>query len=143
MPEIRKNLTEMLNIAKQCLIESFGLDEAKLEQHLDELMNMRFPNRDLADTVQRVARNPLRKLGSQERLAGLVYLLRQYALPTEPVSRVIGSALHYCDPADAESLELGRIIAQKGAGAVLEDVCGFKRQEECFEECLEFYEYYS
>jgi mannitol-1-phosphate 5-dehydrogenase len=143
IPEIRKNLTELLNVAKQCLIESFGLDEAGLERHLDELVNRRFPNRDLADTVQRVARNPLRKLGLQERLAGLVHLLRNHALSTEPVSRVIGSALHYRDPADAESLELGRIIAQKGAGAILEDVCGFKRQETCFEECLEFYDYYS
>jgi len=143
IPEIRKNLTELLNIAKQCLIESFGLDKTGLERHLDELMNRRFPNRDLADTVQRVARNPLRKLGSQERLAGLAHLLKRYALSTEPVSRVIGAALHYCDPADAESFELGRIIAQQGAGAILEDVCGFERQEKCFEECLEFYDYYS
>jgi mannitol-1-phosphate 5-dehydrogenase len=141
--EIRKNLTELLNVAKQCLIESFGLDEAGLERHLDELMNRRFPNRDLADTVQRVARNPLRKLGSQERLAGLTHLLQRHALSTEPVSRVIGSALNYRDSADAESLELGRIIAQNGAGAILEDVCGFKRQETCFEECLGFYDYYS
>jgi mannitol-1-phosphate 5-dehydrogenase len=143
IPEIRKNLTELLNVAKQCLIESFGLDEAGLERHLDELMNRRFPNRDLADTVQRVARNPLRKLESQERLAGLANLLRRHTLSTEPVSRVIGSALHYRDPADVESLELSRIIAKKGVGAILEDVCGFKRQERCFEECLEFYDYYS
>jgi mannitol-1-phosphate 5-dehydrogenase len=143
IPEIRKNLTELLNVAKQCLIGSFGLDEAGLERHLDELMNQRFPNRNLADTVRRVARNPLRKLGSQERLAGLANLLRRHALSTEPVSRVIGSALHYRDPADVESIELSRIIAKKGVGAILEDVCGFKRQERCFGECLEFYNYYS
>jgi mannitol-1-phosphate 5-dehydrogenase len=141
--EIRKSLTDLLNVAKQCLIESFGLDQADLERHIDELVNWRLPNRDLADTVQRVARNPLRKLGPQERLAGLVHLLRRHNLPTEPASRVIGSALHYRDPADAESQELGRTIAEKGPGAILEDVCGFKRQDKCFEECLEFYDYYS
>jgi mannitol-1-phosphate 5-dehydrogenase len=141
--EIRKNLTDLLNVAKQCLIGSFGLDQADLELHLDELMNRRFPNRDLADMVQRVARNPLRKLGSQERLAGMVHLLLRHDFPTEPVSRVIGSALHYRDPADSESQELGRIIAEKGPGAILEDVCGFKRQDKCFEECREFYDYYS
>jgi mannitol-1-phosphate 5-dehydrogenase len=143
IPQISKNLTELLNVAKQCLMESFGLDETELQAHLDELMLRRFPNRDLADTVQRVARNPLRKLGPQERLAGLTHLLRRRALSTVPVSRVIGSVLHYRDPADAESLELDRIIAQKGAGAVLEDVCGFNRRDRCFEECLEFYDYYS
>lgn len=143
IPEIRENLTDLLNVAKQCLIESFGLDRAGLERHIDELLSRRFPNRDLADTVQRVARNPIRKLGSQERLAGLAHLLKKHALSTEPVSRVIGSALHYRVKADAESLELGRIVAQKGPGAILEDICGFKRQETCFEECLEFYDYYS
>ena len=143
IPEIRKNLTELMDIAKQCLVKSFGLCEADLEQHLDELLKSRFPNRELADTVRRVARNPLRKLRSQERLAGMVHLLQQYGLSTEAVSRIIGSALHYRAPADAESLELGRIIARKGPGAILEDVCGFKRQDRCFEECLEFYDYYS
>ena len=143
IPEIRKNLTDLLNVAKQCLIESFGLDQADLERHLDELVNRRLPNQHLADTVQRVARNPLRKLGSQERLAGLVHLLLRHDFPTEPVSRLIGSALHYRDPADSESQELGRIIAEKGPGVILEDVCGFKRQDKCFEECLEFYDYYS
>jgi mannitol-1-phosphate 5-dehydrogenase len=143
IPQIRKNLTELLNVAKQCLIESFGLDEAELQVHLNELVDQRFPNRDLADTIQRVARNPLRKLGSQERLAGLVHLLQRHAISTGPVSRVIGSALHYRDPADEESLELGRIIVQKGAGAVLEDVCSFNKRDRCFEECLEFYDYYS
>jgi mannitol-1-phosphate 5-dehydrogenase len=141
--EIRKNLTDLLNVAKQCLIESFDLDRADLERHLDELMSRRFPDRNLADTVRRVARNPLRKLGSQERLAGLVHLLRRHDFPTESVSRVIGSALCYRDPADPESRELGRIIARKGPGAILEGVCGFKRQDKCFEECLGFYDYYS
>jgi len=143
IPEIRKNLTDLLNVAKQCLIESFGLYETGLERHLDELMNRRFPNRDLADTVHRVARNPIRKLGSQERLAGLAHLLKKHSLSTEPVSRVIGSALHYRDPKDPESLELSRIVTQKGPDAILEDICDFKRQEACFEECLEFYDYYS
>jgi mannitol-1-phosphate 5-dehydrogenase len=143
MPEIRKSLTELLNAAKQALIKCFGLDAAELEQHLDELMTVRLPNRDLADTVQRVARSPLRKLGPQERLAGLAHLLGRCAPATKPVSRVIGAALHYHDPADQESLELGRIIGERGAGTILKDVCGFTKWDRCFDECLEFYDYYA
>jgi mannitol-1-phosphate 5-dehydrogenase len=142
IPEIRKNLTELLNAAKQALIESFGIDRAELKQHIDELVGWRFPNRDLADTVERVARNPLRKLGSEERLAGLAQLLVRCGLATEPVSRIIGAAMHYRDPGDSQSVELGRIVARKGAGAILEDVCCFKRSERCYRECIEFYRYY-
>jgi mannitol-1-phosphate 5-dehydrogenase len=143
IPETRKSLTDLLNAAKQALTESFSLNEAELKQHLDELMTARVPNRDLADTVQRVGRNPLRKLGSQERLAGLAKLLRRCSLAAAPACRVIGAALHYRDPADPESLELGRIIAQRGAGAVLKDVCGFTKEDKCFDECLAFYDYYA
>ena len=143
IPEIRKDLTDLLNAAKQALVESFSLNGAELELHLDELMTARLPNRGQADTVQRVGRNPLRKLGSQERLAGLAHLLKRCALATAPACRVIGAALHYRDPADPESLELGRIIAQKGAGAVLKDVCGFTEGDRCFDECLAFYDYYA
>ncbi len=143
VPEIRKNLTDLLNVAKQALVQSFGLNEVELELHLDELTTVRLPSRELADTVQRVGRNPLRKLGSQERLAGLVRLLRRCALATAPACQVIGAALHYRDPADSESLELGRIIAQEGAGAVLKNVCGFTQGDRCFDECLEFYNYYT
>lgn len=142
VPEIRKNLTYLLNAAKQALIESFGIDKAELEQHIDELVGWRFPNRSLADTVERVARNPLRKLGPEERLAGLSHLLAGCGLATEPVSRVIGAAMHYRDPGDPQSVELGQIIAQKGASAVLEDVCGFKRPEKHHEECIRFYQHY-
>jgi mannitol-1-phosphate 5-dehydrogenase len=143
IPEIRKNLTDLLNNAKQALVESFSIDMVELEQHISELIGWRFSNRDLADTIERVARNPLRKLGSEERLAGLAHLLKRCGLSTKPVSRVIGAALHYRELADLESVKLKRIIAQKGAGAVLEDVCGFKKQERCYEECIEFYNHFS
>jgi len=147
IPKIRENLLDLLNVAKQALtlknfefrILNLELWKAELEQHVDELITWRFANRSLADTVERVARNPLRKLGTEERLAGLAHLLERGGLATEPVSRVISAAMHYRDPADPESVKLGEIIAQKGAGAILEDVCGFKRGETCYKECMEFY----
>ncbi|MBN2456564.1 MAG: hypothetical protein JXB29_08550 [Sedimentisphaerales bacterium] len=137
---IKENLLELLDVAKQALNKSFGLDRTELEQHVDELITWRFSDRDLADTVARVARNPLRKLGSQERLAGLAHLLGRCDLVTQPVSRVIAAAMHYRNLDDAESVKLGEIIDQKGASAILEDVCGFKRGQMCYKECMEFYE---
>ena len=124
-------------------IENLESWRAELEQHVDDLITWRYCNRDLTDTVERVARNPLRKLGTEERLAGLAHLLERYALATKPVSRVIGAAMHYRDPGDMESVKLGEIITQKGPSAILEDVCGFRRRERCYKECIEFYKYYS
>ncbi len=139
IPDIRENLLALLNVAQQALTKSFAMDTAELQQHIDDLITRRLPNRDLADTVERVARNPLRKLAVEERLAGLAHLLQRCALATTPVSRVIAAAMHYRDPADPQSAELGKIIAQKGAGAILEDVCGFRRDGKCYKECMEFY----
>ncbi|KPL20641.1 MAG: hypothetical protein AMJ75_11485 [Phycisphaerae bacterium SM1_79] len=151
IPRIKENLRALFTVAKEALsltnvefsIENLELWRAELEQHVDDLITWRYCNRDLTDTVERVARNPLRKLGTEERLAGLAHLLERCALPSKPVSRVIGAAMHYRDPGDLESVKLGQIITREGPGAVLEGVCGFRRRERCYKECIEFYEYYS
>jgi mannitol-1-phosphate 5-dehydrogenase len=139
MPEIRTHLNEMLTLAGQALAEKFNMDAGDLSKHQEDLVTWRFGNRDLADPIRRVARNPLRKLGPEERLVGLIRLLQASRLPTEPVSRVIADAMRYRDPDDPECLELDRILSREGLEAVLKKVCGFDVQEPCYMECVQYY----
>jgi mannitol-1-phosphate 5-dehydrogenase len=136
VPEIRSHLTYMLSLACQALADKFSLSAGSLSE---DLVTWRFANRELADPIQRVARNPLRKLGPGERLAGLVRLLQASRLATEPVSRVIADALRYRDPEDPECEELSRILARDGPEGVLTSVCGFDAKEPCFAECIHYY----
>jgi len=137
--EIRSRLTELLDLAAKALVMRYGFGETEIREHLNFLVESRFGNRALADTVKRVARQPLRKLGPNERLAGLVRLLQQCGLPTESVSRIIAAALHYFDPNDAESVALRDMIDRDGPEGVLGATCCFQKTESCFHECVQFY----
>ena len=133
---IRGRLESLLETAAAMLGEEYGLGRESLEDHVRVLVRHRFANRDLADTVRRVARAPLRKLGPEERMVGLLRRLQKHGLPIQPVCRTIAAALHYRDPADDGAVKLARMIRQGGARLVLEKVCGIRPEEEAHTVCL-------
>jgi mannitol-1-phosphate 5-dehydrogenase len=137
--EIHSVLIDLLEVAAEALHLEYGLARADLQAHLADLVRYRYANRELADPVARVARQPLRKLGPDERLVGLLHLLQKHRLAITPVCRVIGAALHYFDPSDEECLRLREMIAEGGADQVLHDVCGLSPEDSAFEQALEFY----
>jgi mannitol-1-phosphate 5-dehydrogenase len=139
VPEIKTHLNELLALAGRALAEKFEMDAYELSRHQEDLIAWRFGNRELADPIRRVARNPLRKLGPEERLVGLIRLLQTYQLPTDPVSRVIADALRYRDPDDPECLELERMIGREGAEGVLQKICGLDAGEPCYAECIHYW----
>ncbi|MCL5103420.1 MAG: hypothetical protein M1133_04820 [Armatimonadetes bacterium] len=141
-PAIRKHLDELLDAAAQALIRTFDMDAAEMRIHLETLVAYRFGSRELSDSIARVARDPIRKLGPNERLVGLARMLEGHSLPTEPVSRVIGAALNYRDVDDPQSMALEDMIARDGTESVLRSVCGFDDTDPCFHECLGFYKQY-
>jgi len=137
--QIRQFLEELLNASAEILVRRYGFSRTDMQRHIDELVKWRFSNPKLADTVTRVARDPLRKLSSQERLVSLACLLEQNNLPTKPVCRVIAAAMYYFDSDDRESVRMAELIAENGPQAVLRQICGFDENSPCFKECLEFF----
>ncbi len=138
--EIRKHLTELLDVVRDGFLRSFEMEAAELDGHIAELLDWRYSNRALADTIRRVARSPLRKLGPKERLVGVARMLERHNLPGEEISRVIAAAMCYRDAEDTESVELEKMIEDKGVGTVLENVCGFGKDERLYAECVRAYE---
>jgi mannitol-1-phosphate 5-dehydrogenase len=123
-PAIAAPLQELLAAAARMLVLDYGLDSGELKQHVQELVTVRFANRALADPISRVARDPLRKLGPDDRMVGLLRRLRRHQLPTGAVCRAIAAAMHYRDAHDAQSLELAALIEEGGPESVLQSICG-------------------
>lgn len=136
IPQIRRDLSNLLDVASKALIKKYGFTPDDMKGHVFELINGRFPNRELADTVKRVARDPLRKLGPKERLVGLANLLLKYELQVTPVAVVIAAALKYRDQDDKSSKKLSDMINEGGVEWVLKKICGFKQGDPCYQDCL-------
>jgi len=137
---ILKQLTDSLTVAVAVLVREHAMDRGHLEEHVAHLLKYRFASIDLADTVTRVARQPLRKLGPKERLVGLMRLLEKHDMSPQPVLRTIAAALHYYDPADSECRQMRKMISTGGPGQVLAEICGMDRGERCFDQCLLLYD---
>lgn len=85
----------------------------------------RFANPHLADPIARVARDPLRKLGPDDRLVGPFSAVRDAtgAIPAHFALGIAG-ALLYHDNRDAQARTLQGRLSVEGVMAVLADVCG-------------------
>jgi len=141
-PSLRRHLEELLHAAAKVLVKEYLFKLREIREHANELILWRFSNRKLGDTVKRVARDPLRKLGAQERLSGLAHLLMKHGLPTRSVSRAIAAAMHYHEVDDASSVELAHMIESEGPGKVLQEICLLDSDTECHKECMDFFEKY-
>ena len=82
---------------------------------------------ELKDQILRVVRDPIRKLSPRERLIAPAVMAEDYGLPRAWIVKGIVAALKYSHPHDAQSLQLGADIRNRGLEATLEDVCGLAR----------------
>ncbi len=109
-----------------CEKHAFTRDEH--QAHIDDLLR-RFANRALGDTVARVGRDPIRKLGPKDRLVGSAKLALEYGQePTVLVDGIV-SALRYDNADDEKAVELQEILNTDGLDRVLTEVCGLQKGE--------------
>ncbi len=127
--EINALARNSLEESSAALIKKHGFTRKEMREHIEDLLK-RFANRDLGDTVGRVARDPVRKLGPNDRLTGAALNCLREGVPPENIVKTIVSALGYRNPDDEGSLELEKMIRQKGVEHVLDEICGLKNEQE-------------
>lgn len=86
-------------------------------------------DRNIVDYVERNARDPLRKLGPEDRLVGAARLVMKYGIEPRHLARSIAAAIHYAEPKDASAQELVRIREGGGVDHVLATICKVRPEE--------------
>ena len=112
----------------RALVSRFGFDPAAQQAHEDDLLE-RYRNRALGDQVRRVAADPLRKLGPQDRLIGSARLCLEEGVEPVHVIRGIRAALAYDCPQDPSAVALQKMLREGGRETVLREVCGLSPGE--------------
>ncbi len=120
-PEIYRVLAGAFEEAKLGLCAAHGFAEADLDGHIASLVR-RFNNRALTDTVSRLARDPLRKLGPQERLVGAARRAEQAGVVPRHLSLGIAAAYRYDAADDPLAVALQARIAAEGLEVVMQAV---------------------
>ncbi|MNR37040.1 Mannitol-1-phosphate 5-dehydrogenase [compost metagenome] len=76
------------------------------------------------DEIDRVGRQPLRKLAAGDRLVKPLLGTLEYGLPSDHLQEGIAAALHYHNADDPQAVELQALLAELGPAATLARVTG-------------------
>ena len=95
-----------------------GFDHDAHFAYIEKILR-RFSNPYLKDDVDRVGREPLRKLAPNDRLILPMLTARGFGLPYDKILLAIGAALHFDNPADPQSVEMLAAIAAEGVAATV------------------------
>jgi mannitol-1-phosphate 5-dehydrogenase len=101
---------------------------------------VRFKNPDVIDGVTRVGRQPLRKLGREERLLGPFHLAKQHGLPTKCLALAIAAALMYKNDEDDQAVELRKVEETDGIGGAVQKILGLESSSEEYREIMNAYD---
>jgi mannitol-1-phosphate 5-dehydrogenase len=92
------------------------------QKEVREDIRLRYGNPMIMDTVHRVGRDPIRKLGPEDRLIGSAKLCISQGIFPENIAHICAAALCYNFQQDPEAVKLQEMIKDQGVEAVLEQV---------------------
>ncbi|MBN1583747.1 MAG: mannitol-1-phosphate 5-dehydrogenase, partial [Anaerolineae bacterium] len=104
------------------LVAQYGVPVEWLASLADDLPR-RFANRALGDTLFRLGRDPVRKLGPTDRLVAPARLAQKAGVTPTALASGIAAALRFDPSQDPIAVALQKQLAAQGIDAVLENIC--------------------
>jgi mannitol-1-phosphate 5-dehydrogenase len=121
--EIRSAVVEAMNEAQRGIAALYGEEFAGGPAHLQAILE-RFGNAAINDSIARVARDPSRKLSSEDRLLGAARLAWEAGVHPRQLLRAAAAAYCFSDPGDAEATGLQNEIRVTGLRPTMRRVSG-------------------
>lgn len=120
-PEIRADVLAAMVEGQRGLSARYGAEAVGHESDLLEIIT-RFENAALNDPLDRVGRDPQRKLGAQDRLVGAARLAESAGVQPQKLALGAAAALLFDNPEDPSAEELQREIRIVGPALALERI---------------------
>ena len=113
-----------------------------IEQINDNVYDLldRFGNKALGDTVSRVGRDPIRKLGRNDRLTGAALYCEAQGITTNHITKGIVAALRYDNVHDESAVKIQLLIKEHGIETCITQVCGLAEGSALFGDILKQYQ---
>jgi mannitol-1-phosphate 5-dehydrogenase len=107
------------------LVKKHEFPDEVQQAYLEKILK-RFENPHLPDTVDRVGRQPLRKLSRSERLIGPAAELAELGHKPEHLLATVEAALAFDVPEDPESVELQNLLKTLSAEEAVTRITGLE-----------------
>ena len=132
---VRAAVAGVLSETKQLLVAKHDFSDDAQQAYVDKILQ-RFANPYLPDTVDRVGRQPLRKLSRSERLIGPAAELAERGVRPQHLLATVDAALSFVVPDDPESVELQQLLRTLTAAEAAERICGLKPADPLYADVL-------
>ena len=119
-PEVRAIVVGAMKESGEVLINRYSFVREEHYKYIEKILK-RIENKYLKDDVSRVGRQPIRKLGKNERLIKPLLGTIEYNLPNDNLLQGIIYALKF-DGEDEESIKLKGMLKEKGVEATLREI---------------------
>lgn len=120
------------------LVQTHGFSAQEHAEYIGRI-EQRFKNPHIHDEVTRVGREPIRKLGPQERLIGPARMARDLGLPADALLRGAAAALHFRSAEDSQAQEMQAALERDGLAATVAALTGLPEGDPMHAEILRQY----
>ena len=132
---VRAAVEGVLGETKQLLVAKHDFGDEAQQAYVDKILQ-RFANPYLPDTVDRVGRQPLRKLSRSERLIGPAAELAERGIRPRHLVATVEAALSFDVPDDPESVELQQLLRTLTAEEATDRITGLKPADTLYPDVL-------
>lgn len=137
-PEVRAVVRSAMEESGAVLIKRYGFDAAKHATYINKILS-RFENPYLHDDVERVGRQPLRKLSAGDRLIKPLLGTLEYQLQHDSLIIGIAAAMHYRSEQDPQAKELAELLRTLGPQAALAHISGLDANSDVVAQAVNVY----
>lgn len=138
VPEIFDVVRSAMRQSGEALVKQFGFDHDAHFKYIEKILG-RFHNPFLQDDVNRVGREPVRKLSPDDRLIKPAVTAKGFGLPYDKILLGVGAALHFDNPEDPQSVQMLEMIKTKGLESAVSEITGIKADDPMVAEIVEAY----
>lgn len=122
-PIIHAEVKQAMQESGEVLIRRYGFDRKLHHAYIEKILT-RFANPYLVDEVDRVGRQPLRKLGVNDRLIKPLLGTIEYGIENRTLLKGIAAALKYTNSSDPQAIELQDSLRERGIAQTLAHYSG-------------------
>ncbi|ANB98196.1 mannitol-1-phosphate 5-dehydrogenase [Vibrio parahaemolyticus] len=122
-PSIHAEVKQAMQESGEVLIRRYGFDRDMHNAYIEKILG-RFANPYLVDEVDRVGRQPIRKLGANDRLVKPLLGTIEYGTENQTLLKGIAAALKYTNDTDPQAVELQTSLKEVGVTKTLAKYTG-------------------
>ena len=134
-PEVSALLDEVYEEINQTLVAELHVDPQQ-QKAFAEKARAKYTDWTIVDRIIRHGKDPLRKLGAQDRLIAPARMALNHGVYPRVIIETIAKALFFDEESDASSRKLKAMRREHGIPYVLQTVCELNEQEPLYREVL-------